>query len=288
MRAAVDAGAEHLRRLRVPEHATVGRAHDHAVLHHLERVNGRMRHHGPVAVDVALERGDGVRDEVGRDERAGAVVQDDVVVIVRHVFQARERGFLTARPRRRHHDGRDERERVDGALKVLVAALLGAHDDDEADVAHRIERLGRPGEDGLARDLNELLAAFLAEALPRAPGQDDGRRLRIFVHLALEADERLRKRVDVEVVARQLGRAQHLGREHGVDCLGHKAFLSALRIPSPPVCVATGSDDSMRCPQASPAAHHAAPAARSIGERRRLRARPHARQPSHARPADAR
>ena len=91
MRTAVDARTEHLRGLRVPEHATVGRADDDAVFHHFQRIDGGMGHHGAVGVDVALEGGDGMGDQVGRDERTGAVVHDHVLELLGHQLKAGKR-----------------------------------------------------------------------------------------------------------------------------------------------------------------------------------------------------
>ena len=88
MRAAVDARAEHLRRLRIPEHTTVGSAHDHAVFNNLQRVDGGMCDHGTVSIEVALQRVDSVGDELGRHQRARTVMRDHVLVLVRHVLDA--------------------------------------------------------------------------------------------------------------------------------------------------------------------------------------------------------
>ena len=231
----VDAGAEDLRRLRVPEAGPVRRPHDHAVLDHLERVHRRMAHDGAVAVDVSFERVDGVQDEVRRNERAGAVVQHHVLELVRHVLEAGERGLLAERPRRRQHDGRHEREGVDGALQVFVHAVLRRHDDDQTDVAHRVEGLCGPGENGTARYLHQLLAAFAAEALARAAGQDDGSGLRLFVQTALQSAERLRQRVEVKLRQQGFGRFEHRRNGNGIDDLlrhGVSPSVPMLFVPS--------------------------------------------------------
>ena len=167
-----------------------------------------------------------------RDERARAVVQHHVVVRVGHVLQPGERRFLATGARRGHDHRRHEREGVDGALEVLLLAILGAHHHDEPDVPHRVERLGRPREDGLAGDLHQLLAALLAEALARASCQDDGGGLRVLVDHSLQAAHGLRQRVEVQAVKHELGRLQHLGGIHRVYGLRHVRIRSFVQYVS--------------------------------------------------------
>ena len=209
--------------MRIPEHAAVGRAHDDAVFHNLERINRGVPHDDAVAIDVALAGVDGVQDELGRNERTRAVVQDDVVVLVGDVLEAGERRLLTRRTRGRDHDGRDERERVDRAVEVFLLAVLGAHDDDEPHVAHSVERLCRPGENGLARNLDELLAAFATETLARTARQDDGSRLRLGVDNALQAAHRFRERIEVEVIEHRVRHIEHGWRVYRVDRFRHES-----------------------------------------------------------------
>ena len=117
----------------------------------------------------------------------------------------------------RRHEG----ERVDGALEVLVTTILRAHDDDEPDIAHRIERFGRPGENGLARYLDELLAAFLAETLAGAAGENDGSRLGLLIDHAFKARDVLAESVEVQIVEGEHRLAQRLGLVNRIDDLGH-------------------------------------------------------------------
>ena len=107
-------------------------------------------------------------------------------------------------------------------------ALFGAHDDDEADVGDGVERLGGPGEDGLVRDLDELLAALLAEPLARAAGQDDRGGLGVLAHLALEP-VLLRKRIHVEIIRSEREPAQHRRRIDRIDGLRHLDASPSLR-----------------------------------------------------------
>ena len=135
-------------------------------------------------------------------------MQHDVFEILGNVLEPGKRRFLARGACRGNDDGRDERERVDRALEVFLLAILGADDDDEPDIPNCIERLCRPGENGLAGDFDKLLAALLAETLARAAGQDDGRGFRILVNLALKARHRLRQGIEVERRG-QVGRIEH-------------------------------------------------------------------------------
>ena len=223
MRTAIDSRAEDLRSLRIPEHPTVGRAHDDAIFHNLQRIDRGVPHDDAIAIDVALAGVDGVQDELGGNERACAVVQDDVIVLVGDVLEAGERRLLTRRTRGRDHNGRNERERVDCAVEIFLLAVLGAHDDDEPHVAHGVERLCRPGENGLPGDFDELLAAFATETLARTARQDDGGRLRLGVDNALQAAHRFRERIEVEVIEHRVRYIEHGGRVDGVDRFRHES-----------------------------------------------------------------
>ena len=223
MGAAVDARAEDLGRLGIPEDRPVGGAHHHAVFHDLQRIHRRMCHNGAVGIEVALHHVDGVLDEIRRHERSGAIVQHHVLVLVAHHLEPRKRRLLTNGPRGREHHGRDEGKRVDGAGQVLVHTLLGAHDDDEPHIAYRVEGLGRPREDGLAGNLHQLLATFFAEALPCATSQNDSRRLGLFVHFALQLQKRRAQGIEIELIHAKRRLAKNRGLGDGIDDVRHKS-----------------------------------------------------------------
>ena len=184
MRATIHARTEHLRRLRIPEHAAIGGSHDATVFDHFERVNRRRGDNRAIGVERTLQRVDGMRDELRGDERTGAIVQHHVLIFFRRVFQARKRAFLARGTRRSHRDRRHKRIRVNGATAIFGNAFFGTHHHDFAHIFNRIERRNRPGEHGASRDLNELLAALVAEALARAARQNNGSRFRALRHLA--------------------------------------------------------------------------------------------------------
>lgn len=111
--------------------------------------------------------------------------------------------------------------------QVLVHALLGAHDDDEPHIAYRVEGLGRPREDGLAGNLHQLLATFFAEALPCATGQNDGRRLGLFVHFALQLQKWRAQGIEIELIHAKGRLAKNRGLGDGIDDVRHKYPLRA-------------------------------------------------------------
>ena len=64
VRATIHARTEHLRRLRIPEHAAVGGSHNATIFDHFERVNRRRSDNRAIGVERAFERVDGMRDEL--------------------------------------------------------------------------------------------------------------------------------------------------------------------------------------------------------------------------------
>ncbi len=87
VRATIHARTEHLRRLRVPEHAAVGGSHNATIFDHFERVDRRRGDNRAIGVERAFERVDGMRDKLWGNERAGAIVQHHVLIFLRRVFQ---------------------------------------------------------------------------------------------------------------------------------------------------------------------------------------------------------
>ena len=231
MRATIHARTEHLRRLRVPEHAAIGGSHDATVFDHFERVNRRRGDNRAIGVERAFERVDGMRDELRGDERTGAIVQHHVLIFLRRVFQARERAFLTRGTRRSHRDRRHKRIRVNGATAIFGNALFGAHHHDFAHIFNRIERRNRPGEHGASGNLNELLAALVAETLARAARQNNGSRFRALRHLARKMHRPRARFAQIETRRRVFGnfnkRRRHKHRVNNAElgCTSHGSHI---------------------------------------------------------------
>ena len=231
MRATIHARTEHLRRLRVPEHAAIGGSHNATVFDHFERVNRRRGDNRAIGVERAFECVDGMRDKLWGDERTGAIMQHHVLIFLRRVFQTRKRAFLTRGARRGHRDRRHKRVRVNGATAIFRNAFFRTHHHDFAYIFNRIERRNRPGEHGTSRNLDELLAALVAETLARAARQNNGSRLRALRHLARKMHRSRARFAQIETRRRIFGdfnkRRRH---KHRVDnsklgCTSHGSHI---------------------------------------------------------------